>query len=94
MDTLLTPDILENFGFIDKGQCSFETFNNMNYWVKNGVCLFYNTPIQEGYGNDFYIGYAELREGKYIAVAFRWINTVEVLIQIYESITGKLLTKI
>jgi hypothetical protein len=65
----------------------------MPYWVKNGVCLFYNTPIQLGCENNFYIGYAEMRSGNYHAVTFRWIDSEEELISIYESITGKLITQ-
>ena len=33
-----------------------------------------------------YIGYAEMRQSKYVAVAFRWIDSLEELTQIYESI--------
>lgn len=89
--TLLTTDILDELGFKDKGRCEFDLFEGMNYWVKNGICLFYNTPISKDHQNKFYIGYAEMRQGKYVAVAFRWIDSVEELTQIYESITQMIL---
>ena len=91
--TLLTTDILDEFEFEDNGQCKFELFERMSYWVKNSVCLFYNTPIKKDYQESFYVGYAQLRQGKYIAVGFKWIDSVEVLTQIYESITGKSITE-
>lgn len=89
--TLLTTTILDKLKFKDNGWSPFESFERMNYWVKNGVCLFYNTPANTHMQDSFYIGYAELRQNKYVAVGFRWINTLEELIKIYESITGKLI---
>lgn len=89
--TTLTTNILKELRFKDSGQCKFELFESMSYWVKNGICLFYNTPASN-YQDGFYVGYAEMRQGKYVAVAFRWINSLEELTQIYESITQKLLT--
>lgn len=91
--TLLTTAILNELGFKDNGQSKFELFEGMSYWVKNSICLFYNTPINKDYQDSFYIGYAEMRQGKYVAVAFRWIDSVEELTQIYESITRKLITE-
>ena len=91
--TLLTTDILDEFGFEDNGQSKFPLFERMNYWVKNGICLFYNTPISKDYQESFYIGYVQLRQSKYIAVGFRWIDSVEELTKIYESITGKSITE-
>jgi hypothetical protein len=88
----LTTDILKELGFKDNGQCKFELFESMGYWVKNSICLFYNVPISN-YQDSFYIGYAEMRQGKYVAVAFRWIDSLEELTSIYESITQKLITK-
>lgn len=85
--TVLTTDIIQELGFKDNGKCEFELFEGMNYWVKNGICLFYNTPIIEDYQKSFYIGFAEMRQSKYVAVAFRWIDSEEELTQIYESIT-------
>jgi len=87
--TLLTTAILDELGFKDNGQSKFELFEGMSYWVKNSVCLFYNTPISKDHQDSFYIGYAEMRQGKYVAVAFRWIDSVEELTQIYEAIIGK-----
>jgi len=85
--TILTTDILKGLDFKDNGKCEFPFFENMSYWVKNGVCLFYNTPIKTDYQESFYIGYAEQRQGKYTAVAFRWIDSLEELVVIFEGIT-------
>jgi len=86
--TMLTTSVLKELNFKNIGKCEFELFDNMNYWVKNGICLFYNTPISEDYQDSFYIGYAEMRQSKYVAVAFKWINSKEELSQIYEAIIG------
>jgi len=93
MYTLLTTTILDEFGFEDKGQCTFKFFEGMCYWVKNGICLFYNIPTHTNYQDSFYIGYAEMRQGEYVAVAFRWIDSVEELTQIYEHILKKPITE-
>lgn len=87
--TLLTTDVLQELGFNDNGRCDFDGFENMNYWVKSGICLFYNTPVNTEWQDSFYIGYAENRQGKYVAVAFRWIDSEEELTKIYESIKIK-----
>lgn len=87
--TILSTDILKELEFKDNGKCDFQLFENMNYWVKNNISLFYNTPIKTDYQEHFYIGYAEQRQSKYVAVAFRWIDSVEELTEIYESITQK-----
>ena len=87
--TLLTTGVLQELSFIDNGQSKFELFENMSYWVKNSVCLFYNTPVNTDWQDSFLVGYAEMRQGKHVAVAFRWIDSVEELTQIYESITRK-----
>lgn len=85
--TLLTPQLLENLHFTNMGKCEFPKFENMNYWVKNGICLFYNVPEPTDYQAHFYIGYAEMRRSQYTAVAFRWINSLEELTLVYENLT-------
>jgi len=92
--TLLTTGVLQELGFKDNGQSKFELFEGMSYWVKNSICLFYNTPISKDHQDSFLVGYAEMRQGKYVAVGFRWIDSVEELTQIYESITRKLITEL
>lgn len=87
--TLLTTGILEELGFKNVGQSKFELYKNLHYWVKNSICLFYNTPVKTDYQAAFLIGYAEQRQGKYIATTFRWIKSEEELTQIYEAITQK-----
>lgn len=91
--TILTTGILQNLEFEDVGQSKFKLFENMNYWVKNGICLFYNTPVKADYQESFYVGYAEMRQGEYVAVAFRWIDNLEELTKIYESIVFKPITE-
>lgn len=86
--TLLTTDILEELGFKNVGQSKFELYDNLHYWVKNGICLFYNTPVKD-YQESFLIGHAEIRKGKYIATTFKWIDSEEQLTQIYEAIIGE-----
>lgn len=90
--TLLTPDVLNDLGFEDRKTAKvFKLFENMNYFVKNGICLFYNTTKVD-YQQSFLIGHAEQRQGEYIATAFRWIDSEEELTQIYEAITKKKIT--
>lgn len=91
---MLTTAILDELGFKDNGQSKFELFEEMSYWVKNSICLFYNTPISKDHQDSFLVGYAEIRQGKYVAVGFRWIDSVEELTQIYESITRKLIIEL
>lgn len=91
--TVLTEAILEEYGFSNHQKCQFRNFELMSYWVKNGVCLFYNTPVNTNFQDSFLIGFAEMRQCKYVAVGFRWINSEEDLIRIYEGITGKLITE-
>jgi hypothetical protein len=87
--TLLTTDVLQELGFKNIGQSEFELYDNLHYWIKNGICLFYNTPVKTNYQESFLIGYAQMRQGKYIATTFKWINSEEQLTQIYEAIIGK-----
>ena len=89
LNNKLSIDSLEEIGFTDIGRCSFEGFEDMNYLVREGVCLFYNTPVHGLYDDSFYVGYADMLHGKYVAIAFRWISKLEELIPIYESIKGK-----
>ena len=86
---LITPEILTELGFTNRGKSVFKQYKKMNYWVKNKVCLFYNTPVSEFYQESYYIGYAELNQGKYYAVGIRWIDSVEELTKIYECLTNK-----
>lgn len=92
-ETKLTTKVLSGLEFGDKGQCDFALFKNMNYWVKNGVCLFYNTPVKTDYQESFLVGYAEMRQGNYVAVAFRWVDSLEELTKIYESIIDEPIDK-
>jgi hypothetical protein len=59
----------------------------MPYYVRESILLFFNTPLTE-YNNSYLIGYAEMRQGKYKAVTFRWVSEQEDVIKIYEAITG------
>ena len=85
----ITPNKLKALRFHDNGKCEFPLFEGMNYWVRNSVCLFYNTQLQLSNEYTHYIGYAEMRQGKYVAVGFRWINSLEDVVDVYEAVTGK-----
>ena len=84
---LLYPTLLTELGF--KHNKSLFENHNMPYYVKNSICLWYNTPIQLGMESSYLIGYAEMRAGKYYAVSFRWITKLKELTKIYEAITDK-----
>lgn len=86
--TLLTVSKLKDLGFSDVGPCPFRHFTGMSYWVKNGVCLFYNVPVKTNWQDSFLVGFASMKQGEYAAVAFRWIRDVETLTSIYEGILG------
>ena len=60
-EKILTPKVLRKLGYTDKGKCIFKHFENMSYWVNEGVCLFYNTPINKYFQDKYYVGYAEMR---------------------------------
>lgn len=91
--TVLTEAILEEYGFLNHKICKFKGFKLMGYWVKNGVCLFYPKPVSKDWQDSFLTGYAEMRQGNIFAVGFRWINSEEDLIRIYEGTTGKQITE-
>ena len=68
------------------------TFENYNlpYYAREGVVLFFNTPVTEWNKNDFLVGFAEQKGQKqYTAVTFRWITEKKEVVDIYKSITGK-----
>ena len=86
---ILNKESLNILGFSDKGKCPFKPFEQMHYWVKNGVCLFYNSRKETPFDTSFLVGYAMMNAGKYYAVSFRWIDKVDELKTIYESITNE-----
>lgn len=88
-DVLLSNELLRNkynFKFVSRVDTPFEELE-MPYWVNDGVILFYNTG--EFNENDFLIGYAEMRRGKYYFVTFRWIRTEYELKTIFKAVRGK-----
>lgn len=89
-EMLLLPGLLIDLGFRHNNTLKdikcFEC-REMPYYVKNGVILWYNTPIQDGNENAYLVGYGEMRCGKYHAVSIRWIYTLEELKPIYEIFT-------
>lgn len=89
-NTLLSAAFLQSRGFklLEENESPFENFK-MDYFVKEGVILFFNTPVTEWNENDFLVGYAEMRCGKYYAVAFRWIKEQKDLIEIFKAVKGK-----
>ncbi len=90
IDRILSDEILQELGFKDNGLSPFEAYRTMGYWVKNQVCLFYNTSKVD-YQESYLAGYAEIRRGEYTAVSFRWINHLDELSQIYKALTTKVL---
>jgi hypothetical protein len=89
-NTLLSAAFLQSEGFklVEESQSPFENFK-MDYFVKEGVLLFFNTPVTEWNENDFLVGCAEMRCGNYYAVAFRWIKEQKDIIEIYKAVKGK-----
>lgn len=77
--TEITKEYLAKIRFEDMGKCPFKLFEHMNYYVNNGLCLFYNVPVLENVALSFLVGYAEMRQGEYVAVGFKWVNTREEL---------------
>lgn len=86
---MLTQELLLESGFKSNEKSPFE-FLRMPYYVKKGICLFYNTPVQIGEENTFLVGYAEMRGGKYHATTFRWIRTLDELERIYDAVLGRI----
>lgn len=89
-NTLLSTTFLQSkdFKLVEENESPFENFK-MDYFVKEGVILFFNTPVTEWNENDFLVGCAEMRCGKYYVVAFRWIKEQKDLIEIFKAVKGK-----
>jgi hypothetical protein len=87
-NTLLSASFLINKGFKLIEESPFENFD-MPYYVKEGVILLFNTPVTKWNENDFLVGSAEMRCGKYYAVAFRWIKEQKDINEIYKAVKGK-----
>jgi len=86
----ITPRLLLKYGFVNVTDNKFESYPIHEYWVKKGVCLFYNN----GDNDNFLFGYAEMRMSKYYAVGIRWISTMEELKEVYLCLNGwKLVTE-
>ena len=85
---VLSAAFLISNGFKLVEECPFENFN-MPYYVKKGVILLFNTPVSEWNESDFLVGSAEMRCGKYYAVAFRWIKEQKDIIEIYKAVKGR-----
>lgn len=90
----LSPEEIKKLGFRKHEHNEFYLYSetNMGYYVRNGVCLFFNHPENATHNKGSYkIGYAEMVQGEYIATTFRWIETIEQLKQVYEAITNEIL---
>lgn len=87
-NSLLSSSFLIKNGFKLVEDSSFENFN-MPYYVKEGIILLFNTPVTKWNENDFLVGSAEMRCGKYYAVAFRWIKEQKDIIEIYKAVKDK-----
>lgn len=88
----ITKEWLKSHGFKKQPK---DTFKNINlpYWVKNGICLFFNED-QPYYS--FYIGYGfSFYDAKgYYAATFRWTNQIDQVELIYKAIIGLDLEKL
>jgi hypothetical protein len=82
---MLSASYLINKGFKLVEEKPFEDIY-MPYYVKEGIMLLFNTPVEEYNENDFLIGFAEMRCGKYHAVTIKWIKEQKELLSIYKSI--------
>lgn len=81
----LSVDYLLSVGFVlVDNKDVFENYS-MPYYVKNGVILFFNEPINEFNDTSFLIGFANQHFNKYSVVCLRWISTITELKQIYEN---------
>jgi len=87
-NTLLSDFFLISKGFKLVEESQFENLN-MSYYVKEGVILLFNNPVTEYNKNDFLVGSAEMRCGKYYAVTFRWIKEQKDIIEIFKAVKGK-----
>lgn len=87
-NALLSADFLVSKGFKLIESRPFENLD-MPYYVKQGVLLFFNTPVTEWNKSDFLVASAEMRCGKYYAVTFRWIKYQKDIDCIYKAVTGK-----
>jgi hypothetical protein len=80
--------LVENgFSLVENTQV-FECLE-MPYYVKNGIILFFNTPVTEWNENSFLFGIGEMRCGKYHCTVLRWITEVDELRSLFTVITNK-----
>lgn len=83
----LSQKVITELGFHPNPSGIFENIQ-MPYYVRKGVCLFYN----EGQENVYYAGFAEMRQGKYYSVQIKWIEKVYQLKEFYFALTDQELT--
>ena len=86
-DKKITTEYLSENGF-RQNPATFEDLM-MPYYVKEGVCLFYNDSRLPNEEHNYLIGYAEMRMGKYYATTFRWISDQEQFETIFLAIQGR-----
>ena len=84
----LSEDWLIKAGFKQIIDFKFDQYPIHPYWVKEGVCVFYN----EGDLDNWLLGYAEMRLGQRCAVGFKWSKYVHQLQNAYYFITETELT--
>lgn len=87
----LSSKLLQEKGFTRVSKKSIFRDIGQPYFAKNKVVLFYNTPVTKWNSSSFYIGYADMRNGKYHAVQIRWIYKLSELEEIYKALTGEVL---
>jgi hypothetical protein len=84
----ITKSWLRNLGFKNITDHKFESYPLHNYWVNNGVCLFYNESDER---DVYLLGYAEMRMGIYYAVGTKWTEYVHDVQNFYFITTRELL---
>ena len=84
----LADELLLKYGFYKLPPCKdFENIT-MPYLANNGVLLFYNKHRTEYETMDYFVGYAETRNGKYHVVLIQWIKYLHQLQNLYFALTG------
>lgn len=94
MSIKLTKTEIENLGFrkVEAKDSPFQYFQDMPYYVKDSVILFFNEGDYNE--NSFLLGYGEMRQGVYFAVSIRWISTLGELHEGYTFLSRKVLVSL
>jgi hypothetical protein len=81
----ITQGYLLKYGFSLIEESPFQDMK-MKYWVKEGLCLFFNESPPF---NTYLVGFADQRFGKYSIVTGEWIKYVHTLQNTFYAFRGK-----